>query len=171
MSSTADGGTKDWSNPGYASTDNGSYASIGTGAGTSYTLRATKFGFSIPAGSTIDGIFVEIKKWGYRTPRDVTVKLIIAGSSAGDNKAVTGSDWPSSLAYVSYGSVSDKWGLTPTVDQVNATDFGVGIQASNGSGLNGFLRVDAFRITITYTAGGGGVVIPVMMHHYKLLRE
>ena len=57
-------GTVAWSFTGNIVADDGSSASSGTltsGAQTNYLVAST-FGFSIPAGSTIDGIVVEIKR-------------------------------------------------------------------------------------------------------------
>jgi len=57
------GGTVDWTNPGNitSSDDNRATAVLGKGD-TSYYLKGTDFGFSIPSDATIQGIKVEIEK-------------------------------------------------------------------------------------------------------------
>ena len=57
-------GTITWSNPdnAKASDDSRSIANHVSAASTSHYLKATNFGFSIPAGSTIDGIVVRVER-------------------------------------------------------------------------------------------------------------
>lgn len=116
------------------------------------------------------------------TTEDI-IKLVIGGTVTGNNKS-TSATIPSTLQFVSYGGSADLWGTTPTVAQVNASDFGVvfaatgggihshylkalnfGFSIPAGATINGILaevdqwwdsgvalKVDAIRITITYTA-------------------
>ena len=55
-------------------------------------LRATNFGFSIPAGSTIDGVTVSIEKRGEASDYiyDYTVKLVKANVMSGSTRRYLG---------------------------------------------------------------------------------
>lgn len=59
-------GTITWSNPGNITASDNTYATNLTGCITSVShyLKATNFGFSVPAGATITGITVEIERKG-----------------------------------------------------------------------------------------------------------
>jgi hypothetical protein len=59
------------------------------------------------------------------------IRLIIGGVISGDNKA-TGNVLSGIEAYVSYGGATILWGLTPTVDNINASNFGIVYSVSNG---------------------------------------
>lgn len=136
----------------------------------SQVLKLMGYGFSVPAGSTIDGITVAVERKASANSKfefvtDFSLKLIIDGSVAGDDKKDTITKWPTTEAAKSYGGVADLWGLTPTVDQVNASNFGVQFQPNCASGI---AYVDVITITITYTEGGGGAsAVPVIMRQYR----
>jgi len=52
-----------WTNPGNAASSDNAYAVFSTsGVQQSHYLKATNFGFSIPAGATIDGVAVSIER-------------------------------------------------------------------------------------------------------------
>lgn len=127
-------------------------ATVDMGMPSNY-LAATEFGFTIPAGATIDGILVEVKRRsdGLSDLRDARVRLIKGGTIQSTDKA-SASSWPGSLTYASYGGSADLWGNTWTAADINATDFGVAFAAE----LNGFVppggaEVDHIRITLYYT--------------------
>jgi len=147
------GGDKHWSNPTRIYTSNNSYASANLYADEkSHWLRAKTFGFSIPGDATINGITVQIERRGSRTDvRDNSVKIVKAGSASGTEKKVYTS-WPGSDAYQTYGGSTDKWGLTWTPAQINATNFGVGISAKYiGIYISANAYVDHIRIKVYYT--------------------
>lgn len=80
---------------------------------------------------------------------DNTVKLVIAGAVAGNNKAVAGS-WPGIAQEQEYGSTYDKWGTTPTENEVNGADFGFVISAdlTNGDTASGeYVRFETWYTT------------------------
>jgi hypothetical protein len=126
------------------------------GVSTAFWLHATNFGFTIPAGATINGIVV-----GHKTSEDVdvdgevnSVQIIVGGSRVGTPK--TTGDITTTLTTRASGTVSDLWGLTPTRDQVVATDFGVALQLRNWTaGGLGNVNVAYIRMDITYTAASG----------------
>ncbi len=151
-------GTKDWSNPSNAQTHDNSYAtaSINNGEVTHY-LKATGFGFSIPAGATINGIQVDVERQesGSSTRvNDNSVRLVKGGTISGDDKS-TGAGWPSSDAYITYGGPSDTWGLSWNYSDINSADFGVVISAiHDGSSHSRTAYIDHIRITVYYNLIG-----------------
>lgn len=160
-------GTNAWSNPGNAAASDNSRATF-TSTGSSNYLKATNFGFSIPAGATIDGIVVEVERsanlsgtgGGGARIEDLIAKLVVGGTVSGTSKAVGGSAnrWPltASEAYKTFGASNDLWGLTLSVSDVNASNFGFVLQATgnlqDGSEIG---SVDHIRMTVYYTPAGG----------------
>ena len=128
-------------------------------------IKATNFGFSVPTGSTIDGIVVEVERkasqdinnTGYGT--DASVLIVQGGAETGTDKADTTTHWPTSDAYKTYGSSSDLWGTSWTVAQINASDFGVSFACIAKAAILGTdsvdFSVDHIRITVYYTAASG----------------
>jgi hypothetical protein len=127
----------------------------------SYFLKATNFGFTIPSGATINGVVVEIRKriWNQSNVYDETVKLVVGGVVSGTNKSV-GANVQNMLSYSSYGGSSDAWGATLTDSVINASNFGVVFQTKGNNYGKGYSQcnVDHIRITVYYTAGGGGAI-------------
>ena len=79
-------------------------------------------------------------------PREVDqlVQLLKAGSLVGSSLA-SGTPWPSSDAYTSYGGPTELWGETWYLNDINANDFGVALSALV---QNGTARVDHVRVTV-----------------------
>jgi hypothetical protein len=124
-------GTLAWSSPSSALALDGSFASASVtfdpSTYYSHYLKVMGFGFSIPAGATINGINVTMYKQCYNcgTQEDYIVKLVKGGSVVGDNNAIAGpSGWPYPVGPVSYGGPSDLWGETWTSSDINSADFG-----------------------------------------------
>lgn len=151
------GGSRHWSNPTYIYTSNNQRAIAGPLSIDEYShwLRATNFGFTIPDGATIDGIKAEIEKSVYDFGmEDYSVKIVKAGTEQGtDKKDLT--EWPSTDTYFTYGGATDKWGLTWTSAQINASNFGVSISALYFEDWDDDARVDHVRITVYYTEAVG----------------
>lgn len=158
LANDASVGVEAWSFPSFAGNSDNSYANQALLSLTySNYLKSTNFGFSIPSGATIDGIIVEIEKRdSIYLSQDSTVKLVKGGTIVGTNKSLLGS-WTNVDSYYTYGSSSDLWGTTWTDSDINASDFGVVINAYNPSfKSNAYLYIDHVRITVHYTSGGGG---------------
>ncbi len=162
MADDAAVGTVTWTNPDNAKTSNDSYATapnIFNGTKTHY-LKATNFGFSIPAGATINGIVVEIERFESSTGREMyddEVKIVKSDGSIGaeDKSDVTLWDWSDPDSYVSYGGVADLWSEAWSATDINDADFGVVLSAIGGDGItSGAANVDHIRITVYYTASG-----------------
>jgi hypothetical protein len=148
----ATGGTGTaWTNPGNVTASDNVYATCLTTG--SQQLRVTGFGFTIPAGATINGITVEIERKVGGTggaPHDNVVQLVKDGSTlVGTNKA-SASTWPTVEAYATYGSAVDLWGATWSDSEVNASTFGVALSVVASIGSQTF-SVDHVRITVDYT--------------------
>ena len=158
------GGVPTWSvASGDPYTSNNTYATIASqlkSKNTNY-LHVTNFGFSIPAGSYIAGIKVEVEMYG-TVPGAATNKensiLLINSSSA---RVGTDQSTAATLAtsdpnsYVTYGGSTDNWGGVLTYADINSSNFGVAIQYQSGSTNNTAgnynFKVDHVRITITYS--------------------
>jgi hypothetical protein len=170
-------GTNDWSFPDNAKVEDAisTVASAAAIPRLSYYLNCTNFGFAIATGSTIDGIYVEVKRaytGSNTTTHDNTIQLIVGGAATGNNKA-TATNWPNiTPGWATYGGATDKWGLTPTVAQVNGSDFGVVVQAHNVASGKGVAasNVDFVRITVYYTAGGAPAAFVSQVRQNTLLR-
>lgn len=142
-----------WSNPGNAAASDDARASATVDANDTNYLKATNFGFAIPADSTIDGVVVEVER-SAAAVGDVAERrmlLVKGGSVVGSDKSI-GTGFPSTDAYKTYGGASDLWGTTLTPADVNGSGFGcvfAAQQSVNGPGKTAL--VDHIRITVYYT--------------------
>lgn len=157
------GGGYSWSNPSNATSSNNSYAvadGISAGVDPDFTsrLKATGFGFAIPAGATILGIVAEIEVKASMTGSpgtsvdcsDNEALLVKAGTASGTNKSaaagITTTD-----TYKSFGGPTDLWGLSLTPADVNSSDFGFQYRASFNEDNNSTISVDHIRLTVHYS--------------------
>ena len=128
-------------------------------------LDGKAFGFAIPAGSTIDGIRLRLRKgttgpgaWFYH---DQHIRLLKAGVAHGNDKAA-GDDWNwgGNYKWGTYGGAADLWGGTWTPADVNGATFGGRVSCYRFSGTTAIQAwADCIRVTIYYTEGpppGGG---------------
>lgn len=142
----------DWLTPANVGADDGAYAQITDdnfdNLVFSYRLDATDFGFDIPNGATIDGIVIEFERSNTKTD-DALVQLITWGTPSGNNNSV-GATWLVNDTIATFGSSTDKWGLTWTVDDINASNFGVAV-ACVGNANNADPQIDFLRIIVHYT--------------------
>jgi hypothetical protein len=158
-------GSVAWTNPGNAAASDNSYATVTATSATvlSHWLKATNFGFNIPAGSTVTNVKVEVERnySGDTQAIDNGIKLVKGGVVSGnDKKNGAGVAWPGADAYAVYDFATDGtgWNVALTDSDVNAANFGVVFSASVTSALGPSTgSVDHVRITLTYTTAGGGV--------------
>jgi|GEM_PF-2506144 hypothetical protein len=171
---SSSGGTVAWTGPGNITTaGNSVYATASLtdtdGSGqdvVTHFLKATNFGFAIPAGATIVGIEVKFERFALITNNagldDLAVRLLKAGVLTGTAKS--GVPWSSTKSIDTYGSSSDLWGATLTPSDVNNANFGVVLSAelfatAVWTGVR-FLastvlaKVDSVTIVV-HTSGGG----------------
>jgi len=158
-------GTLTWS---FTSSATGALNNSGTTITTSsnattHYLKLTNFGFSIPGGSTIDGVSAGIAGSYFYVMGTVgsaqwkTVKIIDAsGTVSATNKAVS-TDMPTpSFSTVTFGGAADTWSGDAAIDW-NDADSGIAISCETvGLDNSTTLQIDGIELTITYTTSGGG---------------
>lgn len=124
-------------------------------------LYVEGFGFSIPAGSTINGVTAVVSLCASKSStviemQETTIKLIKAGTPTGTNKS-TVAIIPGAMATSTYGGIADLWGNTLGASDVNASNFGIDLNYEQTGSIGGSINVDYVTIGITYTppvAGG-----------------
>ena len=153
---TSGAGTN-WSNPGFITVDDFNYASVNLNDGdNSRFLRGRDYGFTIPAGATINGIEVSIMRRsssnaGGNSIDDNTLRLVKGGTAVGNNLA-SATDWPTTMTAANYGGPTNLWGTTWTPAEINNANFGVSLSVENESNFsNRIAYVDYIQITVYYT--------------------
>ena len=123
----------------------------------SHYLKATNFGFAIPTGVTIKGIKVEIERkkavgFGHSV-KDSSVYIVKGGViQTTQNKADTVTEWTTTDTYITYGSLTDLWGISWTAEDINDIGFGVVISVSlSAKTVSQTAYIDHIRITADYT--------------------
>jgi len=147
-----------WTSPGNITADDATRAlsgNAGTQAITNY-LRASNFGFALPAGATIDGIQVRAQRHAATSSmiRDNESSLFNAsGIPTGADITGGGGAYWSNIAdtVVTFGGASTLFGLTPSESDVEDVDWGWGMSAED---QNGFVSMycDLMEMKIYYTA-------------------
>ena len=164
-------GAQAWTTVDNAKTQSDTYAQVVAFSSLqTHYLKATNFGFTIPAGATINGITVEIERLGggggLDNVQDNAVKLVNgAGTVVGDNKAVVG-DWNEGGdvdSYQTYGGAADDWNASLDDTDINDADFGVVITGdiTYSGGPPGVAQIDHIRITVEYTEAAAGTNMQV----------
>lgn len=129
-------------------------------------LTFKDFKFNIPYMSQIKGIEVTVYRKFTPPPgttssvQDLVVMLTKGGSFIGENKADSSSNWPVGDSEKVYGNTTDDcWGLSLTSNDINSSDFGVGIQvnanAGNFDSPSQFCFIDSVKISVRYTVPNG----------------
>ncbi|MDR3687311.1 MAG: hypothetical protein P4L93_10185, partial [Coriobacteriia bacterium] len=143
-----------WSNPGNITTVGSPYATCAIpSSSNSAQLRATSYGFSIPTTAVVDGVSVTINRQSSNSSnlQDAVVQLTKDGSTLVGSNLFSGTTWPTSLTTASYGGTSNLWGTTWTPAEINASTFGVVLQAQNTSSFSTRTgTVDYIQVTVTY---------------------
>lgn len=152
---TIPGSSQTWQNPGNVSASDNIYSTFGSIAvrnGYTDYLVVSNFGFTIPNGSEISGIVVEVERLDVNSMTiDNSIRLVKGGSIAGDEKAVSAA-YPTSDAYQTYGNAGDTWGLSWTAADINAANFGIAVSARKINANNGTAagKIDNIIITVYY---------------------
>lgn len=158
-------GTLTWTNPGNITASDDTRATLtGNGGAISHYLKGTNFGFSVPAGATINGILVEweTSKSGMGNCNDSTVKIVKADGSIGTTNKGSATNLGTTDAFVSYGGAADVWGETWASTDINDSDFGSVISITFPV-VACQAQVDSVRITVTYTAATSGRSGPLLL--------
>jgi hypothetical protein len=141
------GGTNAWSISGV-----GGIITL-TGGQTSNHLRYTSFGFTIPAGATILGVMVNlVGTTGIPTINSGNFQLLKASSEVGTTGVLSLALSSSAFFIRGAGGPGNMWGTTLTPSDVNATGFGLSIQALVASGT---LTAGTPSLTVYYQPSGG----------------
>ena len=156
-----------WGSPGSITAEDSTPASVQItviGAWSDF-LDGKSFGFAIPAGSTIDGIRLRLRKAttgpGAFFYHDQSIRLLKAGAAHGNDKAAEDDwNWGGNYKWGTYGGAADLWGGTWTPADINNALFGGRVSCYRFSGTSGIQAwADCIRITVWYTEGpppGGG---------------
>lgn len=149
-------GATAWTNPGNITANDNTTASCNAGASSQY-LVASNFGFSIPAGSTINGITAIIEATeGSGGTENVNAQLQNeSGTLFGSSKVVNWSG--AGLTQYTYGANNDLWGATITEAIVEDPDFGVRFWYTTAHNTT----VDYVSMAIEYTTPLGHRIIVV----------
>lgn len=156
-------GTSAWIDPSYVTGASGSTFAWfdAESSGPSEYLDVTGFGFTIPVGSTILGIQFDVRKLELHAADDIFDALVKAlkGGTAVGNDLKSATEWGTSYAYTNYGGAANLLGTTWTVSDINASNFGIRIQAAQSvsSNIGAEGRIEHVRCTVTYTAPAGGL--------------
>lgn len=148
-------GTVNWGTPGNAQAQDGTSTTAGLSNNqiTNY-LQCSDYGFTVPAGATINGITVTVRRSTNNTggnPRDFSVQLLKSGTLQTTNKA-SASTYPTTLTNVSYGATNDLWGNTWTPADINDSGFGVSFATRrDGGGGTRTISVDIISVDVTYS--------------------
>jgi hypothetical protein len=177
-------GDHPWSNPDNAKVSDNSYASAAAPPdppSSSYRLKATNYGFSIPSGATVRGIQVDVERHKdsetYSRVKDMEILIVKSDGSLGtSSKADTATNWPTSDSAKSYGGAADLWGEVWGPADIDNSNFGVVVRVSfswdgsYGGSPTVTAYVDYVGITVYYdppptaplpTAPVGGFMEPV----------
>ncbi len=117
-------------------------------------LRITDFGFAIPAGATIKGVEVELKRQASDLGiGDGNIEIWLDGTPSARPKLLE-AGWPRQIVGTHhYGQAVDTWGNDLTTELVGRPGFGVEIyalrQQDAGTGPVD-AKVESMRITIFY---------------------
>jgi len=141
-------GTSPWTNPGNAITSDNTYAVTAPGGLPTQYLKATNFGFNIPAPAEILGIEVDLeRRCTAATVFDVRAR-IVKGGTVGTAERALGGTWPTVDTVVTYGTPSDLWGETWTPADINGAGFGFALSVADGVDT---AAVDSIAITVHYS--------------------
>jgi hypothetical protein len=169
-------GTLTWSNYNNAKSSDDAYATaVGKNNAVSHYLKASNFGFTIPAGATIDGIKVQIERHmgGGASAIDDRVSIVKADGSVGTTNYKSATAWGfTTNIYFDYGGITDLWGEEWDAASINDADFGVVLSTKHTHPVSiSTAYVDHIRITVYYTEAAGGISIPVVQYYYNRLRR
>jgi hypothetical protein len=161
--------TVSWSNPANAETNNDIYATATGDLVTTYYLKATNFGFSIPSTAIIRGITVNVERKASAVDLvHNTIVKIVKSNNIGLTTKYDYEYWPTSDGTVTYGSNTDIWGENWTPAVINQSDFGIAFATFIGS--SGTAYVDYFSVTVYYefppTPVGYSIKISEKGHDY-----
>lgn len=154
ISQSFPGSSQSWNVPDNAGNSDNNYSDCSSlpnvGNFTDY-LVATDFGFSIPSGTIINGILVEVERSDPNGHTSEYSVRIIKGNTIGTSDRATGAAFPLTDDYAFYGSPGDLWGETWNSEDINDNGFGIAIAAQKSSNGSTKGEIDDIRITVYYS--------------------
>lgn len=148
-----------WTSPGEIVSDNTTDATCNA-AGSDY-LVASGFGFTLAAGSTINGILVRVEASEHTAGTEPLLAQLqdASGALVGSSKSTSneGSISGTTKAVYTYGSTADTWSASPTEAMVEDADFGVRVWFATSHDV----RIDYITMQVEYTTPLGRRVIIV----------
>lgn len=141
-------------------TQDGDYAQFeGGGSFNTQQLRATDFGFSVPAPNTILGLEVEVAvrlpgPGNYILARWATIRPRLSNSNVGSEVGANINLTPgSSVVNYTYGGAGVLFGLTPAPSDVNDSSFGVALTFYMEAAIDVvYVQVDRVRMRVQHIA-------------------
>jgi len=125
------------------------------------TLRASGYGFAIPANATVTGIKAQILSKATGSMNDAGgVFLRKAGAQVGNNHS-NGNLWSAALTNQTYGGSADLWGTSWTPADINNAGFGVGVAVRGFGPTPQTASVDYISLTVFYTLPGVATASPL----------
>ena len=124
-------------------------------------LSGVQCSFSIPTGSTINGIYFQFYGWSsyYAYGKRCSpfhVNLLKGSSIYGSDRCTNQyDDWTTSPAWKSYGGSADLWGGSWTPADINGSGFGGAMSAWNYDQTTvNTVCIDQYLLTVYYTVAG-----------------
>lgn len=151
---TIDQGCPDWLNPSNATGEQDGVTTYPNLAQNqqSDTINVYNYSMNVPADKQINGIAVNIRKAanGANAIKDYTLHMMDGTSCKGSDGGDSDVWWAGDFSWVEYGGAVDLWGAAWTVEQVNASTFGVGLRTKNYDAYSRRSYVDSMAIKIYY---------------------
>jgi hypothetical protein len=144
-------GGASWFPPGNAMASDNLYATVAPGGSPTHYLKATNFGFNIPAPAQIQGIEVFVERKSSLVTIFDSRARIVKGGVVGTAERKLAGFWPAVDTTVTYGNPSDMWGDTWTPADINSTGFGFALSVDDNVDA---AAVDHISITVHYTLCG-----------------
>lgn len=152
-----------WTNTGNGGASDNTYiisTSLPSAGSFSDRMVFTNFGFSIPAGNSIQGITVSVERsvTGGSNINDLEVFLVKGGITQTATNKAAATTWPTTDNIANYGGAADLWGNTWSIADINASGFGVAIAAQrfSATGAPQNARIDHVTVTVSFAG-----VLPV----------
>lgn len=163
------GSSSQWTNLSNAFLSDNSYATLvsnlfSSGDYSDY-LQLSNFNFSLPAGSVINGIKINIERSDANgKTKDYRARLVKSGLIRTTDKALNPS-WSSTDNIQSYGGTNDLWGETITSTDINSANFGFAfsVKRTGGGTQATFAKIDHISITVFYS-----VILPIELIYFDV---
>jgi len=115
--------------------------------------------WTAPENAGVDDTAYATRMFGTTTVADNVIRLVVDGTVVGDNKADTTTDWSYTEDVFPYGGDTILWGLTPSVAEINAVDFGVVLSVYQGTAITYYLKALNFGFSIPSGSTIDGIIV------------